>query len=123
MKNVSIPEVNVLKNSSTLAVPINLTFKLGFVSVNGPTETYFVHTLSIIISKFVSYHYLAFYYHYLFHCRCHVHNNSFKHRRYIQEHPLMVFRFLYLQRLKKETLICAAGDNAILFLLDVIKIQ
>ena len=32
----SIPEVNMLKNSSTLAVsvPINLSIKLGFVSVN-----------------------------------------------------------------------------------------
>ena len=36
--------VNMLKNSSTLAVsvPINLSIKLGFVSVNGPRETYFV---------------------------------------------------------------------------------
>ena len=44
MTNVSIPELNMLKNSSTLAVsgPINLSIKLGFVSVNGPRETYFV---------------------------------------------------------------------------------
>ena len=37
--NVSIPEVSMLKNSSTLAVtvPINLFIKFGFVSVNGPT--------------------------------------------------------------------------------------
>ena len=44
MTNVSIPEVNMLKNSSTLAVsvPINLSIKLGFVSVNDPRETYFV---------------------------------------------------------------------------------
>ena len=35
------------KNSSTLAVsfPINLTIKLGFVSVNGARETYFVDML------------------------------------------------------------------------------
>ena len=45
--NVSIPEVNMSKNSSTLAVsvPINLLIKLGFVSVNGPRETYFVDAL------------------------------------------------------------------------------
>ena len=44
MTNVSIPEVNILKNSSTLAVsvPISLSIKLGFLSVNGPRETYFV---------------------------------------------------------------------------------
>ena len=37
MKNISIPEVNMLKNSSTpvVSVPINLSIKLGFVSVNG----------------------------------------------------------------------------------------
>ena len=39
--NVSIPEVNMLKNSSTLAVsvPINLSIKLSFVCVNGNRET------------------------------------------------------------------------------------
>ena len=44
MTNVSILEVNMLKNSSTLAisVPINLSIKLHFVSVNGTRETYFV---------------------------------------------------------------------------------
>ena len=44
MTTLSIPEVNMLKNSSTLAVsdPINLSIKLGFVPVNGPRETYFV---------------------------------------------------------------------------------
>ena len=43
-KNISVPEVNMLKNSSTLAVsvPINLSIKLGFVSVNGLRQTYFV---------------------------------------------------------------------------------
>ena len=43
-KNVSILEVNMLKNSSTLAVSvrINLSIKLGFVCVNRPRETYFV---------------------------------------------------------------------------------
>ena len=47
MTYVSVPEVNMLKNSSTLAVsvPINLYIKLGFVSVNGTRETYFVDTL------------------------------------------------------------------------------
>ena len=49
MTNVSILEVNVLNSSSTLAVsvPINLSIKLGFVSVNGPRETYFVDILHI----------------------------------------------------------------------------
>ena len=47
MTNVSISEVNMLKNSSTLAVsvPINVSTKLGFVSVNVPRETYFVDAL------------------------------------------------------------------------------
>ena len=47
MTNVSISEVNMFRNSSTLAVsdPINLSIKLGFVSVNGPRETYFVYAL------------------------------------------------------------------------------
>ena len=47
MTNVSIPEVNMLKSSSTLAVsvPINLSIKLVFVSVNGINETYFVDGL------------------------------------------------------------------------------
>ena len=47
MTNVSIAEVNMLKNSSTLAVPvpINLSIKFGFISVNGPRETYFVDPL------------------------------------------------------------------------------
>ena len=41
MTNVSIPEVNMLKNSSTLAVavPISHSIKLCFVSVNSPRET------------------------------------------------------------------------------------
>ena len=44
MANVSIPEAKMLKKSSTLAVsvPINFFIKLGFVSVNGSRETYFV---------------------------------------------------------------------------------
>ena len=48
MKNVSIPEVNMLKNSSTLAlsVPTNLSIKLSFVSVNGHKETFFVYALA-----------------------------------------------------------------------------
>ena len=46
MTDVSIPEVNMLKNSSTLAVPvpINLSIKLDFASVNGPRDIYFVDT-------------------------------------------------------------------------------
>ena len=44
MTNILIPEVNMLKNSLTLAVfvPINLYIKFGFVSVNGTKETCFV---------------------------------------------------------------------------------
>ena len=47
MTNVSIPEVSMLKNSSTLAVtvPINIFIKIGFVSVNDPRENYFVDAL------------------------------------------------------------------------------
>ena len=47
MANVSIPEVDLFKSSSTLAVSfaIKLYIKLGFVSVNGPRETYFVDAL------------------------------------------------------------------------------
>ena len=47
MANVLIPEVNILKNSLTLAVsvPIILFIKFGFVSVNDPRETYFVDAL------------------------------------------------------------------------------
>ena len=35
MTNVSFPEVNMFKNSSTLvlSIPINISIKLGFVSV------------------------------------------------------------------------------------------
>ena len=53
MTNVSIPEVNMLKNSSMLAVslPINLTIKYGFVSVYGPRETYFVDMLHITSNR------------------------------------------------------------------------
>ena len=41
MTNVSIPEVNMLKNSSTLAVSvlINHVIKFGLVSVNDSRET------------------------------------------------------------------------------------
>ena len=47
MTNVSIPEVNILKNRSRLVVSdsINLYIKLGFVSVNSTRETYFVDAL------------------------------------------------------------------------------
>ena len=42
MTHVSIPEVNMFKNSSTLAVyvPINLSITLALVSANGHRETY-----------------------------------------------------------------------------------
>ena len=45
--NISIPEVNILKNNSTFAVSasINIFIKLSFVSVNGPRECYFVDAL------------------------------------------------------------------------------
>ena len=59
MTNVSIPEVNILENSSTLAVfvSINLSIKLGFVSVNGYRETYFVDALRYnVIHNQNSYH-------------------------------------------------------------------
>ena len=51
MTYVSILEVNMLKNSSTLAVsvPINHSIKLGFVSVNDPRETYFVDSLHTML--------------------------------------------------------------------------
>ena len=49
--NVSTPGMNILKYSSTLAVsvPIIFSIKLGFVSVNGPRETYFVGALSTLL--------------------------------------------------------------------------
>ena len=43
--NVSIPDVNMLKNSSTLTVSVPIFIKFGFVSVNGPRENYFVDAL------------------------------------------------------------------------------
>ena len=53
MTDVSIPEVNMLKNSLTLAVfvPINISIKLGFVSVNGPRETYFVDSPRTLMTQ------------------------------------------------------------------------
>ena len=44
MTNVSVPEVNMLKNSSTLAVsvPIILSIKFGVLFIKGPRKTYFV---------------------------------------------------------------------------------
>ena len=44
MTNVPIPEVNMLKHRSILAVsaPINISIKLDYVFVNGTRETYFV---------------------------------------------------------------------------------
>ena len=55
MTNVSIPEVNMLKNSSRLAVcvPINISIKLDFVFANGHRETYFVDEL-VLSSKRVN---------------------------------------------------------------------
>ena len=58
MTNVSILEVIMLKNNSTLAVsvPINLSIKLTFVFVNGSRETYFVdatRNLSTLRIKFL----------------------------------------------------------------------
>ena len=40
MTDVSVPVVNVLKNTTLLSVsvPINLSIKLVFVSVNGPVD-------------------------------------------------------------------------------------
>ena len=53
MTNILIPEVNMLKNSSTLAgcIAINISIELGFISVNGTRETYFVDSLSKIIER------------------------------------------------------------------------
>ena len=51
MTNVSIPEVNILKNSSTLAVSVSINLKLGFVCVNGHRETYFVDALHTFVTK------------------------------------------------------------------------
>ena len=47
MTNASFSEMNMLRNSSKFAtsVPINLSIKLGYVSVNSPRETYFVDAL------------------------------------------------------------------------------
>ena len=44
MTNVSIPQVNMLKNSSifVVSVTVNLSVKLGLVSLNGLRETYFL---------------------------------------------------------------------------------
>ena len=54
----------MLKNSSTLAVPvpINISIKLGFVTVNGTRETYFVDELRIYSRrlKFVQVNYESF---------------------------------------------------------------
>ena len=49
MTDVSVPVVNIMKNSSTLAVSvaINVSIKLGFVSVNDSRETYFVDVVHI----------------------------------------------------------------------------
>ena len=45
MTNASISEVNILKNSSSLAFSINLSIKLGFVSVKGYRDIYSVDAL------------------------------------------------------------------------------
>ena len=52
MTDVSIPEVNMLKNNSTLAAvsfPINLSITLGFTCVKSPRETYFVNALRMCV--------------------------------------------------------------------------
>ena len=36
--------------NTVLSVPINLSIKLGFVSVNSPRETYFVYPLCILVN-------------------------------------------------------------------------
>ena len=45
MANISITEMNVLENSSMFAVSGTINLKLGFISENGPRETYFVDKL------------------------------------------------------------------------------
>ena len=49
MKNILIPKLNMLQNSSTfgVSVSINLFTKLGFVSVNGLRKTDFVDALRL----------------------------------------------------------------------------
>ena len=51
--NVSIPEVNMLENSSilTVSLPISLYTELGFVNVNGPKETYFEDSLLFVTQE------------------------------------------------------------------------
>ena len=51
--NVSVSEVDMLENSPTLAVsvPINLSIKLGFVSVNGKRKLTF-WTRDLVYMKF-----------------------------------------------------------------------
>ena len=46
----------MLKNSSTLAVsvPINLSIKLGYVSLNGTMETYFVDAEGVVVIFFLA---------------------------------------------------------------------
>ena len=49
MTNVSIPEVNMLKNRSTPAVSVPINLAINFFSVNGPRETYSVDVLHTCI--------------------------------------------------------------------------
>ena len=53
MTYVSIPEMNMLKNSLKLSVyvTINLSIKLDFVSVNGRRKTYFVGALRTVVPQ------------------------------------------------------------------------
>ena len=52
LTNVSISEVNMLKNNSALAVSVPINhIKLGFISVNGPRETYFVDVFRVCIQS------------------------------------------------------------------------
>ena len=46
--DVSIPEVNILSSTLAVSVPINLSIKLRFVSVNGSWEIDFVDALRIL---------------------------------------------------------------------------
>ena len=67
MKNVSIPEVNILKNRSTFAVtaPIILSIKLHFVSFCKRLITHFHYLgtfMSISILSFPKFYVMTFHY-------------------------------------------------------------
>ena len=58
MTNVSIPGMNMLKNSSTLAVsvPVNRSIKLCFVSINDRRKSYFVDALRFMCRPILCLH-------------------------------------------------------------------